>query len=132
MNNKKMTEDKSVGTITNEDMLLQLKNGVFGRTPFTVYNFADDDGWVRELSVLNKTDVYDFDDLETLKINIPIEDSDSLKMNRRSTIEFYNAFKRLVENEMQPVPNVAIFVIKDIGGVFAVKPKGFDVSSIFQ
>lgn len=125
-------EEEQKNTITNEELVEQLKVGTFGRTPFTVYNFADDDGWVTELSVLNRTAAYDFDDLETLKLDIPNEDSEYLRLNKRSTVEFYNAFKRLVENEMQSVPNVAIFVIKDIGGVFAVKPKGFDISNIFQ
>lgn len=116
---------------THDDLLSQLKEMPFGRTPFTVYNFADDDGWTTELSVLNKTCVYDFDDLETLRFVIPDEDAEYLKANRRSTVDFYNRFKKHVENDMQSIPNVAIFVIKDIGSVFAVKPKGYDVMKIF-
>lgn len=124
-------EEQENDVFTYDDLLSQLKEMPFGRTPFTVYNFADDDGWVTELSVLNKVGVYDFDDLETLKFTIPAEDVEYLKVNRRSTVDFYNTFKKHVENEMQTVSNVAIFVIKDIGGVFAVKPKGYDVGKIF-
>lgn len=124
-------EEQENSVFTQDDLLSQLREMPFGRTPFTVYNFADDDGWVTELSVLNKVSVYDFDDLETLKFTIPSDDVEYLKANRRSTVEFYNSFKKLVENEMQSIPNVAIFIIKDIGSVFAVKPIGYDVSKIF-
>lgn len=117
---------------THDDLLSQLKEMPFGRTPFTVYNFADEDGWVTELSALNKVCVYDFDDLETLKFVIPADDVEYLKMNRRSTVDFYNKFKKRVENELQTTPNVAVFVIKDVGGVFAVKPKEYDITQIFS
>jgi len=125
-------EEQEKLAFTCDDLLSQLKERPFGRTPFTVYNFADEDGWVTELSVLNKVCVYDFDDLETLKFTIPTEDIERLKSNKRSTVDFYTAFKKRVENDMQSIPNVAVFVIKDIGGVFAVKPKGFDVNHIFS
>lgn len=124
-------EEQEKNGFSHDDLLSQLREMPFGRTPFTVYNFADDDGWVKELSVLNKVSVYDFDDLETLRLIIPDEDCESLKMNRRSVLDFYNGFKRLVEKEMQSTPNVAIFIIRDIGSVFAVKPKGYDVEKIF-
>lgn len=125
-------EEQERTEFTHDDLLSQLKEMPFGRTPFTVYNFADDDGWVTELSALNKVCVYDFDDLETLKFVIPADDVEYLKMNRRSTVDFYNKFKKRVENELQKIPNVAVFVIKDVGGVFAVKPKEYDVTQIFS
>ena len=124
-------EEWADNVFTHDDLLSQMKEMPFGRTPFTVYNFAEDDGWVAELSALNKVGIYDFDDLETLRFVIPSEDAENLKSNRRSTVDFYSTFKKHVENEMQSVPNVAIFIIKDIGGVFAVKPKGYDVKKIF-
>lgn len=125
-------EEQERTEFTHDDLLSQLKEMPFGRTPFTVYNFADDDGWVTELSALNKVCAYDFDDLETLKFVIPADDVEYLKMNRRSTVDFYNKFKKRVENELQTIPNVAVFVIKDVGGVFAVKPKEYDVTQIFS
>lgn len=125
-------EEHEILGFTYDDMLSQLREMPFGRTPFTVYNFADEDGWVTQLSVLNKTCVYDFDDLETLKFTIPPDDVEYLKMNKRSVVDFYNEFKKQVEKEMQTVPNVGVFVIRDIGSVFAVKPKGYDISNIFS
>lgn len=125
-------EEQEILGFTYDDMLSQLREMPFGRTPFTVYNFADEDGWVTQLSVLNKTSVYDFDDLETLKFTIPPDDVEYLKMNKRSVVDFYNEFKKQVEKEMQTVPNVGVFVIRDIGSVFAVKPKGYDISNIFS
>jgi hypothetical protein len=51
-------------------------------------------------------------------------------MNDSAVVDKFNGFKRHVENDMQNMPNIAVFVIKDVGGVFAVKPKECSVSQL--
>lgn len=112
-----------------KDLVDELRNGDFGRMYFTVYNFADDDGWVKEISSLRKSR-YDFDDFEMHKFALSEDDVNGLKMNDSTVVDKFNGFKRHVENDMQNMPNIAIFIIKDVGGVFAVKPKECSVSQL--
>lgn len=114
-----------------EELIGELIENKFGRMYFTVYNFADEDGWVNEISSLNKKS-YDFDDLEMMRFTLPIEDIEGLKNGEKQVIDKYNVFKRVVENELQKIPNVAIFIMSDIGGVFAVKPKDYNVIDLFK
>lgn len=113
-----------------ECLIDELGENKFGRMYFTVYNFADEDGWVNEIGSLNKK-CYDYDDLEMMRFTLPVEDIEGLKNCEKSVIGKYNTFKRIIENELQSIPNVAIFVINDIGGVFAVKPKEYNLTDLF-
>lgn len=104
------------------ELVKQISEDRFGRMMFTVYNFAEEDGWVNEIGVFRRTR-YGFDDFEMMKLVIPAEESQSLRDGDKETVDYYNGFKKYVENELQNIPNIAVFVIADIGGVFIVKPK---------
>lgn len=104
------------------ELVKQISEDRFGRMMFTVYNFAEEDGWVNEIGVF-RHERYGFDDFEMMKLVIPAEESQSLRDNDKETVDYYHGFKKYVENELQNIPNIAVFVIADIGGVFIVKPK---------
>lgn len=104
------------------ELVKQISEDRFGRMMFTVYNFAEEDGWVNEIGVFRRTR-YGFDDFEMMKLVIPAEESQSLRDGDKETVDYYHGFKKYVENELQNIPNIAVFVIADIGGVFIVKPK---------
>ena len=107
-----------------KDLIEQLRTHPFRRMLFTIYSYIEDDGYIS--TVAKDCGV---DDLEFIKFDIG-DESKSIAEGDRFVIAKYKAFKRYVEKTCQTVPNLSIFILKDLGLVVAVKPKNFDINTI--
>ena len=56
------------------ELVKQISEDRFGRMMFTVYNFAEEDGWVNEIGMF-RHERYGFDDFEMMKLVIPATES---------------------------------------------------------
>lgn len=112
-----------------DELLKQLYEKDFVNLRFTVFNFIDSDGYVDEISALNKAH-YGIDDFEFIVFDIPQEDKKAIKNGNALVIQRYKAFKHYIEKECQEVPNCAIFIMKDLGIVIAVKLKYYNLGKM--
>ncbi len=112
-----------------DELIEQLYDGSFRDMMFTVYNFIDNDGYVREMSAI-RNEKMGIEDFSFMMFDIPASDKTAIKSNNRETIQKYNDFKYYIEKECQKILQIGIFVMKEFGVVIAVKPKHFDLSSI--
>lgn len=108
------------------ELIEQLLNGNYKRANFTVYNFIENDGYVNELSAVIKYK-FEKDDFEYLIFNIG-DDKKLIKKNDTEVINKYKSFKAYIEKDCQDIVKVGIFIMEDIGVVFAVKPFMYDIS----
>lgn len=110
-------------------LLDQLKKKEFGQLRFTIYNFIENEGYIAELSGHNGRK-YDIDDLEYVAFDIPDEDKNAIRSENRDVISRYNSFGHYIDGLCKGFSECGIFVMKELGIVFAVKPIGFDVEKI--
>lgn len=114
-----------------KELFEQLKNREFRPLRFTVYNFIENDGYVAEISGL-KGKKLGIDDFEYLAFDIPDEDKCGIKANNSSVIQKYNSFSYYIEHLCQKSPECMVFVMKDLGIVFAVKTNDFDINNLVE
>lgn len=112
-----------------EDLLWQLHGKKFNPMNFTVYNFIEDDGYVKELSAL-KHETFTMDDFEFMILSIPDDDKKGIKIKNRSILQHYIDFKYYIEKECQDIPQCGIFIMKDLGIIVAVKLKSYNIATI--
>ena len=112
-----------------DELLRQLYEKDFVNLRYTVFNFIDSDGYVNEISALNKAH-YGIDDFEFMVFDISDEDKKAIKNGNAFIIQKYRTFKHYIEKECQEVPNCAIFIMKDLGIVIAVKLKYYNLGKI--
>lgn len=111
------------------DLVKQLLNKDFKNLNFTVYNFIDGNGYVKEMSVI-RNEKLDIEDFSFIVFDVPTEQRSEIKSNNYDTIKKYNEFKYYVEKECQQTPQLCIFIMKELGVVIAVKPKLLDINTI--
>ena len=112
-----------------DELLQQLYRKEFNNLRFTVYNFIDSDGYINEISAAHG-EKYGIDDFEFIVFDISDEDKKAIKNGNAVTIQRYKAFKYYIEKECQTVPNCAIFIMKELGIVIAVKLKHYDIGKM--
>lgn len=111
------------------DLLGQMKEKEFGPLRFTIYNYIENEGYLAELSGHNGRR-YDIDDLEYMVFDVPDEDKNAMRSENGDVIFRYNSFAHHVSGLCGGFSECGIFVMWELGIVFAVKPKGFDVKKI--
>jgi hypothetical protein len=72
------------------------------------------------------------DSFEFIVFDIPVEDRNEIKEGNAAVIQKYKDFKHIIENEKQKVPNCAIFIMKELGIVIAVKLKFFNIHMMLE
>ena len=112
-----------------DELLKQLYDKDFVDLMFTVYNFIENDGYVAEISSAHGKK-FDIDDFEFIVFDIPQEDKKAIKNGNALVIQRYQSFKYYIEKECQEVPNCAIFIMKDLGIVIAVKLKYYNLGKM--
>ena len=114
-----------------DELLSQLNNGSFRNMLFTIFNYIEEDGYLREIET--KYGSMDVDDFEYFLFSINEDEKKALKMKRKSGYKELLDFKYHVEKELQSgVPDVAIFLMNDKGAMVAVKPKTVRLSEVFK
>lgn len=111
------------------DLLKQIKEKEYKPLRFTIYNYIEDDGYVSEISAL-KGKKYEIEDFEYVSLDIPEADKIAIKSENTNVLNRYYSFSYYVEHTCQTLPECMVFVMKDLGIVFAVKPKNFDVNDL--
>ena len=114
-----------------DTLLQQLYEKDFNELRFTVYNFIENDGYVNEISAIHKLK-YGIDDFEFIVFDIPEDDRNAIKHGNALVIQRYRVFKQYIEKECQEVPNCAIFIMKELGLVIAVKLKTFNIREMIE
>lgn len=112
-----------------DNLLEQLYDKDFNNMRFTVYNFIDSDGYVNEISAL-KHERLGIEDFSFMVFDISDEDKHGIKSNDSEIIQKYKDFKHYIEKECQKMPQVAIFIMNELGIVVAVKLKHFDLGKM--
>lgn len=112
-----------------DELIDQLYNRDFNNMRFSVYNFIDDDGYVNEISAL-KGEKYGIEDFSFMVFEISDEDKKSIKSGDSAILQKYKDFKHYIEKECQKIPQLGIFIMKDLGVVVAVKLKLFDLGKM--
>lgn len=106
----------------------QLYNKEYTPLRFTIYNFIENDGYVAEISGC-KGKHYDIDDFEFFAFDIPDEDKFALRSDDTGAFVKYSNFAHMVK-VAQKIPECAVFVMKELGIVFAVKLREFDINDL--
>lgn len=114
-----------------DNLLQQLYDKEFSDLRFTVYNFIESDGYVDEISAINGKK-YDIDDFGFIVFDIPEDDKKGIKCGNAVTIQKYRVFKHYIENECQNKPECAIFIMKELGIVIAVKLKSYNINKMLE
>lgn len=109
-----------------EDVLV---NGVYRPMNFTIFNFISEDGYVREVSAIDRVR-YDVDDFEYFILPLDEEDRNNIKSDESETIEKYEKFKWHIEKECQKSVHCGVFIMKDLGIVVSVKPKTYSIGRL--
>lgn len=109
-----------------EYLTRQFHEKEFGNMRFSVFNHIEDDGYVTEISALDNEE-YGIDDFSFMVLDIPEEDRGKIRASDAATIAKYREFKRYVEKECQERPRLAVFIMKDVGVVVAVKLKTYNL-----
>lgn len=113
------------------DLIEQLQNGNFRKMNFTVFNFIDDNGYIIEIDNFYKRK-HSIDDFQFMLFAVDADDKRLIKNNRKDIMTTIRAFKYEIENERQKKFSLCrIFIMKDLGIVIAVKPKSFNIASLF-
>ena len=112
-----------------DELLQQLYEKDFNDLRFTVYNFIENDGYVNEISAAHGQK-YGIDDFGFIVFDIPDDDKKAIKSGNAVTIQRYKAFKYYIEKECQDIPNCAIFIMKELGVVIAVKLKYYNLGKM--
>ena len=114
-----------------EKLLEQLKNASFRDMLFTVFNFIEEDGFVREISSRDNIN-YSIDDFEFYSFKIEDTQKKALKARRKNQYIELLDFKYYIEKELQKgVPNVGIFLMNENGAMVAVKLKEYNIDKLF-
>lgn len=108
------------------ELLEQLYNSPYKEISFSIFNFIENDGFIDELYCINKTK-YGLDDFEFIKFKIDDKQRNGIKYSKREHTRFFKAFKEYVEKELQldVIPKLRIYLIKESGSLIAVKLKGY-------
>lgn len=115
------------------NLLTQLKTNNFKNLLFTIYNFIEDEGFVAEVNNKYNNALYTIDGFEYMLFNISNEDKKLIKRGNRKILQKYNDFKYHVEKELQNgFALCRIYIMRDMGIMFAVKTKDFDIATIFN
>ena len=100
-------------------------SGEFKPVNFSIYNFIEEDGWVKELNS-EYDDVYGIEDFEYVTINLTNEEKSLLLNNDGQVMSKYRGFKSFVELIKQKdlnVPKMGVFIMKKFKTVVAVRLK---------
>lgn len=101
-----------------EDLITQVKVKMFKRVPFTLYNYvSEESGYLNFLS--KKGISNDIDDLEYLQIELTDDEKKNIKKGVNGR---FDDFSQYIEKHTDNTINV--FIMKQYGCVFVVKPKG--------
>ena len=99
------------------DLITQVKVRMFKRVPFTLYNYvSEESGFLHMLS--KKGYDNDIDNLECLQIEIIDDEKKNIKKGVNGR---FDAFSKYIEERTDNTMNV--FIMKQYGCVFVVKPK---------
>lgn len=105
-----------------EDLIAQVKVRQFKRVPFTLYNYISEESGY--LNMLSKKGVEnDIDDLECLLIDMTDDEKKGIKNGRNGR---FDEFSEYVEEKTENT--IGVFIMKQYGCVFVVKPKGTALS----
>lgn len=100
-----------------DDLITQVKVRMFKRVPFTLYNYVSEESAF--LHMLSKKGYdNDIDNLECLQIEITDDEKKNIKKGVNGR---FDAFAKYIEERTDNTMNV--FIMKQYGCVFVVKPK---------
>ena len=89
-------------------------SGEFKPVNFSIYNFIEEDGWVKELNS-EYDDVYGIEDFEYVTINLTNEEKSLLLNNDGQVMSKYRGFKSFVELITRPVNLLSIYGLTKTG-----------------
>lgn len=110
--------------MNSNDLLKQLYEKPFRKMIFGIYNIIDDDGFVKEISSVDKKQ-YCIDDFHFLNFDISDDARIVIKNGTNNKIsEVFDSFKHYVENKLQTgiSAHCRIYKLKEYGALVAVKP----------
>lgn len=117
--------------MNKENLIQQLQDGNFKKLNFTIFNYLDDNGYIIEINNFYKKK-HGIEDMQFMLFTINESEKKAIKNNRKEIMNNIYDFKYDVERNFQKEFAICrIYVIKELGIIIAVKPKLFDISSLF-
>lgn len=114
-------------------LLRQMYEGRFRNLLYGIYNAIDSDGFVKEISAVDKQD-YGMDDFHFFNFVLHEDTRNAIKGNDNDSVslQMLKGFKYYVEHELQDgiSAHCRIYILKDYGTMVAVKPKNFSLDNL--